>query len=410
MMHRAHKIALDPTHVQATYFARACGTARFAYNWGLAHWGDWYRAHLVDPTSPRPSVISLNNWLNAVKGTDFPWMADVTKWAPAEALRDLGQAFASFFAGRARYPTKRKRGRNDSFRMQAGIQVDGKRLKLPVLGWVRMREPLRWADATIRSATISTRCGRWFVSLTCELPDQEPTPRTPKAGGIDPGTGQVATSDGDLFSTPRAYRKREKQLRRAQQSLARKKKGSHNRIKARAKVRKIHGRITGIRNDWQHKLTRHIADQYTIIGVETLNVKGMTRNRRLAKSILDVGFFEIRRQLEYKTTGQGGKIIAANQWFPSSKLCSRCGSKTKTMPLHIRNWTCKECGTLHHRDINAATNLMIYAEGYSVSACGEFTATDWPRITSEFWSSHLDQPHQRTETGTNQIQHVSSIG
>ncbi|MCL2783552.1 MAG: transposase [Propionibacteriaceae bacterium] len=378
-MLRTHKVALDVTNVQATYLARACGTARFAYNWGLARWQEQYEAAKADPSLPKPSQQLLRRELNAVKREQYPWMMDVTKCAVQESIIDLGKAFNNFFAGRARYPRFHKKGQSESFRVSSGFfKVDGRRLRLPLIGWLRMREPLRWPDAKLVSVTIVKHRGRWFAAIVCELPEPSPTPRQPfTAVGVDVGVREYVTSNGEHIQVPRAYRVAEHRLRRAQQTLSRKQKGSHNRDKTKAKLSRLHGRVGDIRADWLHQTTRRLVDGYAVIGVEDLNVKGMAKNHHLAKSVLDAGFFQFRRQLEYKAPATGATVIVADRWFPSSKTCSNCGVKTKRLTsLSVRVWVCETCGISHHRDVNAAINLRNHAASSAVSACGEFMASE----------------------------------
>lgn len=168
MVQRAHKIRLDPNNVQATALSRAAGVARFAYNWALAQWQEQYQAHKDDPSKPRPSQYALRKQLNSIKRSEFPWMLESTKCAPQEAIIALGGAFDNFFAGRARHPTFKKRGRHDSFKLSSGnFRIDGARIHIPKVGWVRMREPLRYVDAKQVSVTVSRQADRWFASVQC---------------------------------------------------------------------------------------------------------------------------------------------------------------------------------------------------------------------------------------------------
>lgn len=392
-MQRVHKIALDLTNVQATGCAKAAGCARVAYNWALRWWKDAYHAWLISPeegtgfdavtgkeirVTNRPSENLARRHFDMIKGEEFPWMYESTKCAPQEAIRDLGRAFSNFFAGRASYPKAHKKGVNDSFRLSPGqYSIKGKLLRIPNIGWVRMQEELRYPATKTLSVTITRHRNRWFAAIACELPDPHQVNRPFAAVGVDLGTGDYATSDGQTIQVPRAYRKAQSKLRRAQKALSRKKKGSQNRIKAKIKVNKIHGRVADIRSNWIHQFTHHLVTNYSVIGIEDLNVKGMSKNRHLAKSILDAGFYEFRRQLEYKAPTYGAKIIVADRWFPSSKICSQCGEKTNRLTsLAVRSWECENCGASHHRDINAAVNLKNYAVSSTVSACGEFFASD----------------------------------
>lgn len=376
----AHKIALAPNNVQATYFAKAAGTARFAYNWALAEWQSQYEAWKQDNRLAKPTQAALRRQLNAIKREQFPWMLEVTKNAPQMAIIQLGEAFRNFFAGRARYPRFRKKGVNDRFSLTNDqFSIDGSRLRIPNLGWVRMRESLRFVGK-VMSATISRVADRWFVSITVETQDRSHLPKAVRrpaenqgAVGVDLGVSALTTlSTGEPPTPgPKAHRALLKRLQRLSRSLSKKEKGSQNRRKAKAKLAKLHARISNIRKDALHKLTTDLTCRFHTIGIEDLNVKGMMGNRRLARSIADMGFFEFRRQLEYKAEMHGGMIVVADRWFASSKLCSVCEHKHETLTLSVREWVCPGCNTRHDRDVNAAINLKNYAVSSTVSACGE---------------------------------------
>jgi putative transposase len=370
----AHRIALDPNNVQATYFARAAGTARFAYNWALAEWQRQYEAWKSDNALPRPSQMALRRQLNALKRQRFPWMLEVTKNAPQMAIIQLGQAFQNFFAGRARYPKFRRKGVHDRFSLTNDqFCVDGSRIRIPGLGWVRMRESLRF-PGKIMSATISRVADCWFASITVDTPDSSHLPQAENqgVGGVDLGVAALAAiSTGEKVLGPKAHTALLGRLRRLSRSLSRKQKGSANRCKAKARLAKLHARIACIRSDAMHKLTTNLTRRFHTIGVEDLNVRGMMQNRHLARSIADMSFFEFRRQLAYKADMRGGLIVVADRFFPSSKLCSACGHKLHELPLFVREWTCPTCGTNHDRDLNAAMNLCNNAVSSTVSACGE---------------------------------------
>lgn len=369
----AHKIALDLNDVQATYMARAAGTARFAYNWALAEWKRQYEAWKTDNSQPKPSQHSLRRQLNACKRNQFPWMLEVTKNAPQMAIIQLGQAFQNFFSGRARYPRFRKKGVHDRFSLTNDqFKIAGSLLRVPGLGWVRMREALRFAGK-ILSATISRVADRWFVSVTVDTQDSHlPQAENQGAVGVDLGVSALATlSTGESVSGPKAHKTLLNRLRRLSRGLSRKQKGSANRGKAKAKLARLHARIAAIRSDALHKLTTDLTRRFEIVCVENLNVRGMMGNRHLARSIADMGFFELRRQLEYKAAMRGGAVIVADRFFPSSKTCSKCGHKLNDLPLSARHWTCPACGATHDRDVNAAVNLKNMAVSSTVSTCGE---------------------------------------
>ena len=369
----AHKIALNPNNVQATYFARAAGTARFAYNWALAEWQLQYEAWKQDNSLPKPSQTALRRQLNAIKREQFPWMLEVTKNAPQMAIIQLGEAFRNFFAGRAKYPKFRRKGVHDRFTLTNDqFSVEGSRIRIPNLGWVRMRESLRFTGKLL-SATLSRVADRWFVSLTVDTEDP-PKRKAENQGiaGVDLGVAALATlSTGETIIGPKPHKALLDRLCRFSRSLSRKQKGSSNRQKAKAKLARLHARIASIRADALHKLTSGISRRFHTIGIEDLNVRGMMANRHLARSIADMSFHEFRRQLEYKAERRGGIVVVADRWFPSSKTCSDCGSVQDKMPLSIRQWDCPGCGARHDRDLNAARNLATYAVSSTVSACGE---------------------------------------
>lgn len=370
----AHRIALDPTNKQRTYFARASGTARFAWNWALAEWQRQYAARREDESQPQPSDAGLRRQLNAAKREEFPWMFDVTKCAAQEAIIDLGAAFRSFFEKRGSYPRFKKKGVRDSFcaANEAGtFRTDGKRIKLPIVGWVRMRETLRFAGK-LKRVTVSREADRWFASVMVETDDIKPVEQPFAVVGVDLGIKTLAVlSDGNEVEGPKAHKALLQRLRRSSRSLSRKRKGSVGRRKAKAKLARLHARISHIRKDAAHKLTTMLAKTYRRIGIEDLNVRGMASNRRLARSIMDGGFFELRRQLEYKARFYGATVVIADRWFPSSKTCSCCGSVKSGLALSQRWFTCDNCGFETGRDLNAALNLKHLAASSAVTACGE---------------------------------------
>lgn len=399
----AHKIRLDPNNVQATYFARASGTARFAYNWALAEWQHQYEAWKQDNRQPKPSQMALRRQLNALKREQFPWMLEVTKNAPQMAIIQLGDAFKNFWAGRANYPKFRKKGVHDRFSLSNDqFSVKGSRIRIPNLGWVRMRESLR-LTGKIMSATVSHVADKWFVSITVDT-EESPTRSAENQGvvGVDLGVLALATlSTGEKIVGPKPHKALLKRQKRLSHSLSRKHKAakvklglganapipkgvrlpvSENAKKARAKLSRLHARIANIRQDALHKLTSDLTRRFHTIGIENLNVRGMLKNRRLARSIADMSFFEFRRQLEYKAGRRGGIVVVADRWFPSSKTCSVCGTIQEKMPLAVRQWTCPDCGAIHDRDVNAARNLLALglaalsgstASSVVCEACGE---------------------------------------
>ena len=367
----AHKIALDPNAAQRLYFARAAGTARFAWNWGLAEWKRQYKA------GEKPSEVSLRRQLNAMKRAQFPWMYDVSKAVVQESIIDLGTAFRAFFEKRGRYPCFKRKDDRASFcaANEAGtFRTDRERIKLPLIGWVRMREAVRFSGP-LKRATVSCEAGRWFVALQIDTDDVKPVVHPQAVIGIDLGARTLATlstgAKDEPIEGPKAHKVALKRLRRANKTLARKRRGSHNFRKAKTRLQCVHRRIAAIRRDATHKLTTRITKTYAVIGMENLNVRRMVRNRHLARSISDGGFYEFRRQIEYKARLYGGRVVIADRFYPSSKTCSCCGFIKETLALAVEIFRCDDCGFEIGRDVNAARNLARLAASSAVSACGE---------------------------------------
>ena len=369
-----HKIALDPNDKQSTFFAKSAGTARFAYNWALAQWAEQYKA------GEKPSDVSLRRELNSIKKNDYPWMLELGKCAPQQAIKNLGVAFKRFFKKQGQYPKFKKKGHHDSFRCDNGpakigadaIEIKGKKIKIPRLGWVRMREKLRFSGQ-IKSAYLSLKAGSWYVSLSVMTFDLKfPPSKNQGAVGIDLGCHHLATlSTGEKFESLKPLKFLLPKLKRAQRLVSRRKKGSSNRKKAIFLVQRIHERIANLRDNSLHQLSKTLTDRFSLIALENLNVKGMLSNSKLARTISDLGFYEFRRQLEYKSARRGGKVVIIDRWFPSSKKCSVCGSVNKDLKLSDRSWECSACESLHDRDVNAAINILDNAVSLTVSACGE---------------------------------------
>lgn len=368
----AHRIRLEPNNVQATYLVRAAGVARFAYNWGLNEWQKQFEAWKADPTLPKPNEAALRRQLNSVKREQFPWMLEVTKNAPQMALMQLGQAFENFFAKRANFPVCRRKCRDDRFTLSNDqFLIEDRRIRIPKLGWVRMREALRFAGH-ILSASISRIADHWYASISVDAPNLSlPPVENQGAVGVDLGITALATlSTGEKIAGPKALGTQLRRLRRLSRSLSRKVIGSRNRLKAKRKLARLHARIANIRRDSLHQLSNSVTRRFDTIGIENLGIKGMLSNGRLARVIVDMGFHELRRQLVYKAAWRGKQLIIVDRWYPSSKRCSCCGFKMEALNLGTRNWTCPDCAMLHDRDVNAAINLKNIAVSSTVTACG----------------------------------------
>lgn len=357
-MLRAHKIRLNPSAEQEKYLRQSCGVARFVFNYGLAEWKHQYEA------GEEPSAYKLKKQLNAVKRQEFPWMYDVTKCAVDTGFRNLDIAFKNFFRrcknGDAKkgYPRfKSKRRSRKSFRMDGGrVKIDRHWVKLEKLDEpINMAEELRF-DGEIKSVTISEDAGHWYAAVNVEVepPEHE---HLKESVGIDLGIKTLAVlSDGREFENQKLLRSELGKLKRLNRELSRRQKESGRWNRTKSKLSRFHRRIADRRIDYQHKMTTEIASTYQIIGIEDLNVAGMLRNHRLALSIADAGFGEIRRQLSYKGKWYGSELVEIDRFFPSSKLCRFCGCINSDLTLADRTWTC-DCGAVLDRDQNAALNI-----------------------------------------------------
>lgn len=362
---RGHIVALNTTPAQEDYLGRAAGVARFAYNWALAAWNDIYTLHKLDPDVPNTSEMELRRGLNAIKKQSYPWMLEVTKCAPQMAIKNLGEAFKNFFEGRAAYPKFKIKGRNDRFTISNDhFKIKGKQIRLPHIGWIPMRERLRFSG-TILSATVSKVAGKWYVSIAVEVNDLQLKPAKNQGKvGIDLGVNTLATlwkdnGTSEKTETLRPLKEYLPKLKKLSRSLSRKVKSSGGWKKAQLKLARLHAKIANIRKDRTHKLTSMISSNYSTVVIEDLDVKGMLRgsNRGFNRAVSDMAFYEFRRQLTYKMEARGGDLIIADRYFPSSKRCSHCKHIFKELRREQTSWICAVCKTHHDRDVNGAHNL-----------------------------------------------------
>ena len=384
---RAYKTEVDLNDKQATGCKRHAGAARFVYNWGLARKQAAYAA-----TGKSPCAIDLHRELNALKQTDVPWMYEVSKCAPQEALRNLDNAFAHFFRrctlkrqgkfkGKLGYPQRKTKKQGlGSFRLTGAIVVFPAAIQLPRLGRLRLKERgyLPTTGVKLLSATVSEQAGHWYVSVQVEQEREAPTTTGPIVG-VDLGVKTLATlSDGTVLPNPRHLKRRLKKIKRLHKAVTRKQHGSKNRKKAARTLAKQYRRVGNQRANTAHQVTTRLAKTKSVIVIEDLNVAGMLKNHHLAQAIADVGFAEFRRQLLYKASWYGSRVILASRWEPSSKTCSRCGWVDDDLTLGDRIFRCEHpgCGQVLDRDLNAAINLATLAGSSSDSqnACGEGSA------------------------------------
>lgn len=386
------KTELKPNHQQITSFRKHCGVARHAYNFGNAVILEALKLRETDKSVRIPSAIDLHKKLVAEVKTANPWYYESSKASPQQALAEVRKAWDRCFKKTSKQPRFKKKGKSkDSFYLERGtiakpgISNDGKRIKLPKIGWVRLAEPL--LVSAIHNCVISRTANKWFVAIKCEI--EKPTVEANRPTvGVDIGIKELAvTSDGKVFSNPKAYRRMSKRLKRLQRAVSRKAKGSRNRSKAIDVLARIHARVANIRKDAIHKLTTYLAKNHSIVRIEDLHIKAFLKNHKLAGAIADCGMYEFKRQLEYKVEKFSSQLILVDRFFPSSQICSNCGKHRHKMPLKNRLYECPDCGHSEDRDLNAAKNIDRWFEGIFV-----------PKRESEAASSAVlacgaDKPH-----------------
>jgi putative transposase len=321
---------------------------------------------------------------------EHEWLAETHSQVLQSVSLHLSRAFVNFFERRAKYPNFKSKHGKQSIQYPQGVKVvENRKLYLPKIGHVNAVVH-RDIAGTIKTVTISRDpSGKYYASILTE--NSEIAPNVSFDGkiiGIDVGLTHLAvTSDGSKFANPKHVIRAQKNLKRKQQKLSRKAKGSNTRNKARILVAKAHEHITNARKDWLHKLSRRIVDENQVIAVEDLHVKGMMKNHNLARAIGDAGWGSFTNMLKYKTARAGKGYIEVNRFFASSKTCSCCMHAQSAMPLDIRMWTCDKCGAKHDRDINAAINIRneaqrMIAAGIAVTASRGTVSQDRGRKSS----------------------------
>lgn len=359
---RPHKIELDPNNKQKTLFAKHAGYARVAFNFALSSFqagqkqGEW-RSH-----------VDIKREFNAVKADLLPWCSELSQNASKNAIHNFGDASTRWKKGQNQFPVRKKRSGKISYQADNGegtVDVYKKRIKLPKIGWVRMREELRWSGE-ITKVVISKRNGKWFASITVRNLDSNNYNHQPSLFekhekepiGIDVGINTLATcSNGDTYDNPRPLKRYERKLARTNRALSRKMLRSNNWHKANKRLGRVHERIGNIREDAHQQATTKIVRKASAIGVETLNISGLVKNRKLAKALSDSALSRFLTMLKYKADRRKIHVDEADRFFASSKTCSGCGHKQDDLTLSDRKYHCDACGLEIDRDLNAAINL-----------------------------------------------------
>ena len=413
MIEVAHKIELTPNNKQKTYFRKAFGCARLAYNWGLAEWQERYKK------GEKADAYGLKKIFNSIKKEKYPFVLEVTKYATQQPFIQLGKAFSKFFSdlkkGTVSYPQFKKKSDSTGSFYIGGDQVklsdanlNSKKfrklphnenqkhqyLKVPNLGWVRMTERLRFIGK-INGVVISQHGSKFHASFSVQVSDEEYHRTHPKvqtlkpvgAVGIDLGIKESLTlSDGLFVENPKTLNTYQRKITRISRQLSKRShpktkeerlkgvKKSANYMKLSLKLNKLHLKVADTRRNFINKVTTILATTYGSIVMEDLNVRGMVKNHRLAKSVSDVSFSEIKRQIKYKAECNGLELLFADRFYPSSKTCSVCGTIKKDLKLSERVFRCPRCGAVMDRDYNASLNLLSLIPNKKVG-------TDYPEFT-----------------------------
>ncbi|AUB35902.1 putative transposase [Nostoc flagelliforme CCNUN1] len=377
MLHKAVQVRLYPTKEQEIQLAQSFGCARWWWNYTLNKSIETYKE-----TGKGLTRAALNALLPVLKKADDTiWLADCYSQVLQATTLNLTTAYKNFFDKRAGFPKFKSKHGKQSIQYPQNVKIVDGNVKLPGdIGIVKAKIH-RPIEGKIKTVTVSkTPSGKYLASILTELEGENPVITFGKIYGIDLGLKHFAVvTDGEKVSkydNPKHLAKHEKNLKRKQKKLARKVKGSNSRNKYRKVVAKVYERVSNSRQDFLHKLSYKLVSDSQAVIVENLNVRGMVRNHKLAKSISDVGWGTFANFLAYKLERKGAKLVEIDRWFPSSKLCQKCFYQIGEMPLDVREWTCPHCNTHHDRDGNAAQNIraegirMIKAEGSAVSAVG----------------------------------------
>ena len=390
-MIKTQKITLRPDRDQIAWFYQQCGYAKFAYNSALSD----FKAKLS--TDNFLSMYDLNKRFNQKKKA-YDWTKAQDQRAAMYAVHNLGQAIDNWKSKRAKFPKLKKRGCKHSYTTdEQSVRIEGKRIKLPKIGWIKTFETLRFRGRIV-SVTISRTAHRWFASVSVEVQppiyecqassesvdwfisntkiedtqvvDVENTKSveisTHPTIGVDVGINTLATLDnGTKYENPKALKRYERKLKREQRKFSRKVFLSQNWYKQKRKVERLHYRIACIRKDAHHKATTEIVNMAGAIAIETLKVTNLLKNKKLAKALSDAALGGFLEKLKSKAEALGMPIIQADTFFASSKTCSTCGHKKNNLTLSDREYQCANCRTSIDRDVNAALNLKHVAVGYT---------------------------------------------
>ncbi|ECE7005244.1 transposase [Salmonella enterica subsp. enterica] len=377
---QAFKFQLRPNGQQERYMRCFAGACRFVFNRGLALQNENHEAG--DKYIPYTKMAS---WLIEWKGdAETQWLKESPSQSLQQSLKDLERAYKNFFQKRAAFPRFKKRGQNDTFRYPQGVKLDqdNSRIFLPKLGWIHYRNS-REVTGVVKNVIVSQSCGKWYVSIQTEYEVTEPKHKSTSMVGLDVGVAKLATlSDGTVYLPVNSFKASQRKLAILQRQLSRKVKFSANWQKQKRKIQRLHSHIANIRRDYLHKVTNEISKKHAMIVIEDLKVSNMSKSAKgtaeqhgrnvkaksgLNRSILDQGWYEMRRQLEYKQFWRGGQVLAVPPAYTSQR-CACCGHTAKENRQSQSKFVCQICGYTANADINGARNIL--AAGHAALACG----------------------------------------
>lgn len=385
---QAFKFQLRPNGQQERDMRRFAGACRFVFNRALALQNENYEAG-----NKYIPYTKMASWLIEWKShPDTQWLKDAPSQPLQQSLKDLERGYKNFFQKRAAFPRFKKHGQNDAFRYPQGVKLDqlNNRIWLPKLGWIRYRNS-REVIGEVKNVTVSQSCGKWYVSIQTEYEVAEPVHNAESMVGLDAGITKLATlSDGTIYQPVNSFKSGQRKLAMLQRQLSRKVKFSGNWQKQKRKIQRHHSHIANIRRDYLHKVTNEISKNHAMIVIEDLKVSNMSKSAKgtaeqpgrnvraksgLNRSILDQGWYEMRRQLEYKQLWCGGQVLAIPPGYTSQR-CACCGHTAKENRLSQSRFECLECGYTENADINGARNIL--AAGHAVLACGGMAQSGRP--------------------------------
>lgn len=354
-IHKSYKYRIYPNEAQKVLLAKHFGSCRFVYNHFLNVKIEAYKANKQSFTY----FDATKQLTHLKKQSEYAWLKEIGVTSLRIALKNLDSAYQAFFRKQNQFPKFKNKHAKQSFKVLQNIKIKDTKLIIP-----KFREGIkinlsREPEGRVLFATISkTINNKYCVSITCET-THKPLPKAGAKIGIDTGVKDLATlSTGQTYENPKILKTHLKKLKYEQRQLSKKKKGSNARFRQRQKVARLHQRIADIRQDYLHKSTSDIIKNHDTICIEDLAVKNMIKNHRLAQALSDVSLGEFYQMLEYKASWNDRTIVKVGRFFPSSKMCSSCGSIKEDLTLKVRQWTCKDCGTHHDRDVNASKNIL----------------------------------------------------